>query len=76
MTKLLNKNFIIFFTRVRDTYSPIEYLSMSGMKARSCACVIFSTGVGMPSMMRGGSSKSEGSSCAGGGACGHPPSPN
>lgn len=58
------------------TNSPMEYLSMSGMKARSCACVIFSTGVGMPSMMSGGSSNSDGSSSGGGGACGHPPSPN
>lgn len=48
---------------------PVEYFSISGMNARSCACVIFSTGVGMPSMISGGSSNSDGSSCTGGGAC-------
>lgn len=41
---------------------PVEYFNIKGMKARSCACVIFSTGVGIPSMMRGGSSNSVGSS--------------
>lgn len=48
---------------------PVEYFSISGMKARNCACVIFSTGVGMPSMINGGNSNNDGSSWIGGGAC-------
>jgi hypothetical protein len=48
----------------QEFHLPVEYFSMSGMNARSCACVIFSTGVGMPSITSGGSSCKDGSSGA------------
>ena len=48
---------------------PVEYFSMSGMNARSCAWVIFSTGVGIPSITRGGNSYRVGSVAGAGGAC-------
>lgn len=35
---------------------PVEYFSINGINARSWAWVIFSTGVGIPSMIRGGNS--------------------
>lgn len=48
---------------------PVEYFSINGINARNCACVIFSTGVGMPSIISGGNSNNDGSSWTGGGAC-------
>lgn len=48
---------------------PVEYFNIRGMKALSCAWVIFSTGVGIPSTTRGGNSCSDGSSLTWGGAC-------
>lgn len=48
---------------------PVEYFSIKGMKALSWACVIFSTGVGIPSITSGGSSKRFGSPTGSRGAC-------
>lgn len=58
-----------FFSIHFKVFLPVEYFSMSGIKALSCAWVIFSTGVGMPSIINGGSSNSDGSSWTFGGAC-------
>lgn len=59
-TKIIDKN---------GGLLPVEYFNINGINARSCACVIFSTGVGIPSMIKGGSSNNDGSSCTRGGAC-------
>ena len=48
---------------------PVLYFNIRGMKALSWAWVIFSTGVGIPSMTIGGSSYRFGSSTCGVGAC-------
>ena len=48
---------------------PVEYFNINGINALNCACVIFSTGVGIPSIINGGNSNSDGSSCTFGGAC-------
>lgn len=48
---------------------PVEYFNINGMNARSWACVIFSTGVGIPSTTNGGNSCNDGSSFRAGGVC-------
>lgn len=48
---------------------PVEYFNIRGINALSWAWVIFSTGVGIPSRISGGSSYRVGSSGIGGGAC-------